>query len=362
MDDLDGLLRDNAAAYARVALANIAREFPCDVRHLMTGPDDLPRRPRERTPVFYGSYDWHSCVEMHWLLVRLLRRAPGLVPAGEIRAALDAAFTAAGLRAEAEFIAAPANRTRERPYGWGWALLLAHELSSWDDPHARRWAANIAPLADVLARLFLDWLPRATYPIRHGVHANSAFGLGLALPYAIERARAGGAGADTPGADTPGADTPGAGTGLRDALVAAARRWYRDDTDYPAGWEPSGADFLSPALVEAELMARVLPAGEFAGWLDRFLPGLARGEPGTLFTPVTVSDPSDGQIAHLHGLNLSRAWCWRRLAECLPAGDPRVGPAREAMLRHAEAGLPHAVGGDYLVEHWLACYAVALLT
>jgi hypothetical protein len=149
---------------------------------------------------------------------------------------------------------------------------------------------------------------------------------------------------------------------LLDATTSAALRWYADDADYPAAWEPSGWDFLSPALVEAELMAELLPAGEFVGWLDRFLPGLAGEEPAAIFTPAVVSDSSDGQIAHLHGLNASRAWCWRRLAEELPEDDARVEPALQAMRRHAEAALPHVVGDDYMVEHWLAAYAVLLLT
>lgn len=343
VEEWGDLLRANAAGYARVALTTIAREFPSDIHYLMTGPDDFPRRPRERTPVFYGSFDWHSCVEMHWLLVRLLRRAGEVVPQEEIRAALDARFTAEALAAEARFIAHPDNRTRQRPYGWGWALMLVHETATWDDPDARRWAANLAPLAEALAGCFLEWLPKATYPVRYGVHGNSAFGLSRALPSATERARAGDA-------------------ALLEAITAAARRWYDGDSDYPGRWEPSGADFLSPALVEAELMTRILPPAEFVRWLDAFLPGFAAGEPAALFTPAVVSDSSDAYIAHLHGLNASRAWCWRRLAEELPDDDPRVERALAAAQRHAAAALPHVAGDDYMVEHWLACYAVLLLS
>ena len=340
--DRPALLRENAPGYAAVALANIAREFPADVGHTVRGPEDLPRRPRERTPVFYGSFDWHSCVEMHWLLVRLLRSVPDVIPAADIRAELEARFDGAALAAEARFIADPDNRNRERPYGWGWGLALVHELAAWDDADARRWAARFAPLGDALAANFLGWLPLATYPIRYGVHANSAFGISLALPHARDRAAAG-------------------DPRLLDALVGAARRWYTGDVDYPGGWGPSGFDFLSPALTEAELMAQLLPGPAFAAWLARFLPGIASGEPMALFTPAVVSDARDGHIAHLHGLNASRAWCWRRLAEALPADDPRVTVARDAMARHAAAALPHAVGDDYMVEHWLAAYAVLLL-
>jgi hypothetical protein len=339
----EGLLQANAASYARLAMANIDREFPSDVWHVAHAPDDLPRRPRERTPVFWGSFDWHSCVEMHWLLVRLLRVLPDAIPAAEVRALLERQLQPGPLAAEAAFIAHPDNRNRERPYGWGWALALVHELERWDDPDGRRWAAAAAPLAAAVSGNFVDWLPRATYPVRYGVHGNSAFGLGLALPHAAARA---GKGDPT----------------LRDALVAAAHRWFDDDADYPGAWEPSGFDFLSPALVEAELMSHLLDPATFATWLARFLPEIADRRPAALFTPAVVSDPTDGHIAHLHGLNLSRAWCWRRILEALPPADPRRARALEAAAVHAAAGLPAVVGSDYMVEHWLAAYAVLLLT
>jgi hypothetical protein len=340
--DWSGVLRAEAARYAQVALENIGREFPAGVIHEMRSPGDFPSRPRERMPVFFGSYDWHSCVEMHWAAVRLLRRYGDSLPAASIRAALDGQFTVEGLRAEALFISG-AQGQWERPYGWGWALALVHETSTWDDPDARRWAAAMEPLGSALTDCFLRWLPKETYPVRYGGHSNSAFGLSLALPYARGRASLGDA-------------------ALLDALTSAASRWFLDDADYPGGWEPSGHDFLSPALTEAELMSGLLPAREFVGWLGRFLPSLASGQPASLFTPALVSDSSDGQIAHLHGLNLSRAWCWRRLAACLPDDDDRRGPILEAVQRHADAALPHVVGDDYMVSHWLVAYAVLLLS
>jgi Protein of unknown function (DUF2891) len=337
-----GRLRPEAGGYAAQALDNIGREFPSYVTALLTGPGEFPARPRDRTPVFYGSFDWHSCVEMHWVLVRLLRAAGDDVPAERIRAALDLQFTVRGLGAEAEFM-----RTRggfERPYGWGWALALAHELATWPgDQDAPRWSAAMEPLSAALTENFLGWLPKATYPVRTGLHANSSFGLSMALPYARGLAAAG-------------------RPSLAAAIEDAARRWYAADAGYPAAWEPSGHDFLSPALAEAELMARLLPADEFAPWLAAFLPGLAAGSPASLFTPAVVSDSSDGQIAHLHGLNLSRAWCFRRLAETLPQADPRVPACAGAMRRHAAASLPHVTGDDYMVTHWLAAYAVLLFS
>jgi len=334
------VLEQNAAAYARLAMINIEREFPNGVHHTMSGPGDFPARPRDRNPVFYGSYDWHSCVEMHWLLARLLRTAAGWAPADEISAALDRQFAADALAIEAAYLAGPSGPGR---YAWGWALALAAEVAALEGPVARRWEAALRPLARAAADLFIGWLPKATYPVRYGLHPNTAFALSRSLPHARALAATG-------------------DRVLADAIEDAASRWYAADVDYPAGWEPSGADFLSPALTEAELMALLLPAERFAAWLSAFLPGIAEGEPASLFEPASVSDSGDGQIAHLHGLNASRAWCWRRIAESLPSGDNRTRPALAAARRHAGAALPHVIGDHYNVEHWLAAYAVLLLT
>ncbi len=342
MDDWTRALHAEAASYARVALANVGREFPSGVSHTMKAPGDFPYRPRARTPVFYGSFDWHSCVQMHWLLVRLLRVAAGAVPASEIRAVLGRRFQRVALAAEERFIAGP-DGLAECPCGWGWALALVHETATWDDQDGRKWASAMAPLADELGGLFLEWLLMATYPVRYGVHPNSAFGLSRALPYAAARARSG-------------------DPALLEAITAKALAWFGSDMLYPGSWEPSGHDFLSPALTEAELMAQILHRSEFADWLGMFLPGIEQGEPASLFTPAAPPDSGNGNIAHLHGLNASRAWCWRRLAESLPEGDPRIGPAVTAARAHAAAALPHVVGDDYAVEHWLAAYAVLMLS
>lgn len=340
-DDWARVLHAEARSYAQVALANIRREFPSRVCHTMNAPGDFPYRPRLRTPVFYGSFDWHSCVQMHWVLIRLLRFAADAVAATEIRAVLGTHFERVALAREEDFIAGP-DGLSQCPYGWGWALALVHETQSWDDPYGRKWAAALDELGAKIGRLFLDWLPRSIYPVRHGVHANSAFGLSLALPYAAARAESG-------------------EPALLQAITAQARGWFGADMLYPGHLEPSGGDFLSPALAEAELMARILPPCEFAEWLSLFLPGLERGQPASLFTPV-VPDPDDRDFARLHGLNASRAWCWRRLAETLPDGDARVGAAVRAARAHAQVALPHVVGDDYAVEHWLAAYVVLMLT
>jgi hypothetical protein len=332
------LLREQAGAYVDVALTNMLAEYPHMPYFIAIGPESY-RTHRELHPAFFGSFDWHSCVEMHWLVVRLLRRFPGLAQEGKARATLDALLTPAHMATEAAFFTDPNHKTLERPYGWGWLLALNHELHTWDDPDAQRWAAALAPLATVLIDHLLAWLPRLTYPQRIGMHANTAFGLSRSW-------------------EAAGLLRPE----LREAIVEAATRWFAADTAYPAHYEPSGADFLSAALCEAELMAKVLPGEAFAPWLDAFLPGIPASEPTSLFTPAIVSDETDGQIAHLHGLNLSRAWAFVRLADALPANDARRGLLREAAERHADASLEAVVGSDFAVEHWLAAYATLLLS
>lgn len=340
------LLHEHAAAYARTALACIGREYPHLPMIYAVEPGPYPLH-REQHPAFYGSLDWHSSVEMHWVLVRLLRLAGDALPpslAASVREALGAHLTPSHLAREAEFFASGIGRTWERPYGWGWLLTLAHELALWSeggdgDGDGRAWAAAVRPLADVLTANLLAWLPAQTYPVRGGLHPNSAFGLLRSYDWA-----------------------DGDGGSLRSAIDDAVGRWYAADTDYPAHYEPSGSDFLSPALAEAELVARVLPAGDFAAWFERFLPGAAASQPVQLFAPATVSDPSDGQLAHLAGLNLSRAWSMVAVAGALPPGSAAAGALTASAAVHAAAGLPYVVGGDYMVEHWLAAYAVGYLT
>jgi hypothetical protein len=333
------LTRQQASSFARLALKAIRKEYPCKPADVLNSAADV-KAPRLVHPAFYGSFDWHSSVHGHWLLVRLLRRFPDLPEGKEARAALAAHLTAKNLKAEADYFAQPNRRSFERTYGWAWLLKLAEELHGWDDPDARAWAKNLQPLADVLVARYLAFLPKQTYPIRTGVHPNTAFGLAFALDYA----RAVG-------------HRP-----LRELVLKRSRDYYGKDAGIPAAWEPDGADFFSPSLMEADLMRRVLGAKEFAAWLGRFLPGLDRGEPRTLFTPAKVSDRSDPQIVHLDGLNLSRAWCMRGVATALLADSPARKTLTESAARHAEAALGHVASGDYVGEHWLASFAVYLLT
>lgn len=332
------LTAELASQFAHLALANVAREYPNKLDHVLSGAHDVAA-PRALHPAFFGSFDWHSCVHAHWLLVRVLKRYPDLPEAGAIRAALGATLTAANLDAEAAYLRRPEARAFERPYGWAWLLKLAQELACWSDADAHAWSRDLAPLAYAVGERYLDWLAEATYPIRHGVHTNTAFALAFALDYArdcdAER--------------------------LRSAVEAKARSWYLGDADAPAAWEPSGADFFSPALIEADLVRRVLDADAFAGWLGRFLPGIARREPATLFTPAVVSNRADPYVVHLDGLNLSRAWCWRAIAQALPPSDARVAVATAAAYAHREAGMRGVGSGEYLGEHWLATFAVLAL-
>jgi Protein of unknown function (DUF2891) len=336
------ILRERAADYVQLAVENITREYPVNPFFIATGPGPYPTH-REFHPAFYGSFDWHSCVEMHWVIVRLLRLFPAEVPADSARATLNELITPENIAKEAEFFANPSYRTFERPYGWGWFLALTHELNGWEDEDGQRWSNALKPLADLLSGNIVKWLAVMTYPQRTGVHQNTAFGLSRSHDYALFRSANG-------------------DSVLLSAIQEAANRWFLDDTDYPARYEPSGADFLSAALSEAELMSRVLEPGMFSEWFEQFLPDTAAGEPPQLFEPVTVSDPTDGQIAHLHGLNLSRAWAFTALAERLPQADPRVEPLLAAAERHAEASLPFVAGSDFMVEHWLAAYATLLLS
>jgi hypothetical protein len=331
-------LAEHAADLAATALRTVGAEYPYDLRVLYRGPGAAPERPSDRHPAFAGSYDWHSCVEMHWVLLRLLRTHPSAVDGDAVRAVLDAHLDAEPLAAETAHFAA--HPWEQRPYGWGWALTLHEEAASWaqeGDDDAARWAAALQPLADLFLDALDRWLPGARYPVRHGVHPNSAFGLVRALPSARRRG-----------------DTSAVVGAIEDAAV----RWFGDDAEAPVAWEPSGADFLSPVLCEAVLMADVLPRERFLPWLDRLLPGLAGGPP---FRPAVTGDDSDGQAAHLHGLNLSRAWAMRRLAAALPDGDPRAAVLLASAHEHAGPELAEVSGSDYMVEHWLAAYALLWL-
>ncbi|MBN3811542.1 DUF2891 domain-containing protein [Paraburkholderia sp. Ac-20347] len=326
----------HASHFASLALAHLTREYPNKLTHALAGPQDV-QTPRALHPVFYGSYDWHSCVHGYWLVARLLARFPDLPEAPRIVAVIDAHFTDDNMAGERAYLDLPHNRGFERPYGWAWLLALAGQLHAMTTPEAARWSRTLAPLTEAFVERFEEFLPKSTYPLRVGTHFNTAFALTLAHDFARQTQR----------------------NALAKLIEETAIRWHENDSDCQA-WEPSGDEFLSPSLMEAVLMSRVLPADAFAAWFTRFLPALARREPATLFIPATVSDRTDGKIAHLDGLNLSRAWCQRTLARALPANDPRAQALQEAAQTHLDAALEH-VAGDYMGEHWLATFATLAL-
>lgn len=325
---------DRASTLARIALGHVEREYPNKLDHVIEGPQDLVG-PKDLHPIFHGSFDWHSCVHGYWTLARTLRLQPGIPEAADIRALFGRAFTAEKVEGERAYLDRPSSGAFERPYGWAWLLKLQAELMALPE---KRWALLLRPLASAFADRLSSHLPKASYPVRAGTHASTAFALRLAADYA----------------ETVGDSR------LLTILIAKARAWYGADQDAQA-WEPSGEDFLSPTLIEATCMARLLHETEFRSWFDRFLPKLAQGEPRALFEPAWVSDRSDGKIAHLDGLNLSRAWCWRELAGALPSGDARSALALAVADRHLAAALPH-LQGDYMGEHWLASFALLALT
>jgi hypothetical protein len=317
---------ETAARFAQAALGHVAREYPNKLDHVMAGDADA-RGPRALHPIFFGSFDWHSCVHGYWTLASLLRLHPQIAEAAAIRALFDDAFTPEKVAAEVAYLARPESRGFERPYGWAWLLKLQAELLAHEAP----WAATMQPLADAFVARYRAFLPIADYPIRAGVHSNTAFALALAADYADAANDA----------------------DFRALLTAKAAAWYGQDRACQA-WEPSGDDFLSSALVEALAMRRLHP-DTFAAWFAAFLPDLAQRQPATLFAPPSVSDRTDGKIAHLDGLSLSRAWCWRAVARGAPAEVAAI--ALDAADLHLRTALPH-VTGDYMGEHWLASFAL----
>ena len=325
------LTTELASRLARIALGHVLREYPHKLDHVLIDPAKL-RQPRALHPIFFGSFDWHSSVHSHWLLARLLRAVPDLPEKTAIGDLFDSQFTEDKVEAECAYLAAPSARGFERPYGWAWLLKLVAELAC----HPADWGERLSPLAAVVVARFHDFLPKLSYPIRVGTHFNSAFALRLSLDYADAE--------------------------LGALIKARARRWFEADRDCPV-WEPGGDEFLSPALCEAVLMRRVLSGAEFADWLAGFLPGLhlpkpETTKPATLFLPVAVTDRSDGKLAHLDGLNLSRAWCWRELASTLAPATRAA--ALTAADHQVETSLPH-LDDDYMGEHWLASFAALAL-
>lgn len=331
---LPSLTETDATRLAQVALDNLTTEYPFNTAVLLASDADaLP--PRLLHPAFFGSYDWHSSVHMHWTLARCLRRFPTMAHADAVAAHFDQRLTTTAIIGELAFFRGPGRASFERPYGWGWLLKLAaelHTLARASDA-AQKWRDALTPLADELTARLLDFLPRQTYPVRAGTHGNTAFALRLALDYAhAVQHRA-----------------------LVQAITRRAHDWFGRDARYPAHYEPSGDDFLSGGLTEATLMACLLDGCDFNDWWLQFRPR----ELAPWLQPVIVSDAADAKLVHLHGLNLSRAWCWRSLLHVLPDQDRTL--AAQAIDAHVEASLLAASKGDYVGKHWLASFALLIL-
>jgi hypothetical protein len=333
------LSEKQASHFASLALRCISREFPNKPEHVVNDAADV-KNPKLLHPAFYGCYDWHSSVHGHWMLVRLLRSFPGLPEAAQIRNALNTNLAAENILAEAAYFRQPNRQSFERTYGWAWLLKLAEELQSWEDHDGKNWAGNLRPLVDVIVKAYTEFLPKQTYPIRTGVHPNTAFGLAFALDYA----------------QAVGDQN------LETLLDERSRNYFASDASYPGAWEPGGEDFFSPALMEADLMRRVMKPAEFARWFHQFLPAISKSEPAVLLRPAIVTDRSDPKLVHLDGLNLSRAWCMRNIARALPRSDSARNILSRSASRHAAEALVHVASGDYAGEHWLASFAVFLLS
>jgi hypothetical protein len=328
-----------AQRFASLALGCVHKEYPNHISHTLNSDADAAP-PRQLTPAFYGCLDWHSSVHGHWLLVRLARTYPGAPFVQPAREALAQSLTAKNIAQEAAYLRGAGRASFERPYGLAWLLQLVMELKEWDDPQAREMAANLRPLEEAALGRLSNWLPKLSHPVRIGEHDQTAFALGLMLDYAHE-------------------------TGNRqfaELIVSKARQFYLGDKDCPLAYEPSGEDFLSPCLGEADLMRRVLPNQEFARWLRAFLPQISTSGDGKWLQPVVSPDSGDPKLAHLDGLNLSRAWMLEGIAAGLPKQDKRLPSIAASAAAHRQAGLAAVTGEHYEGGHWLGSFAVYLVT
>lgn len=325
--------------FAGLALDCMHLEYPNKLAHVLNGDSDV-KPPRELTPAFYGCYDWHSAVHGHWLLVRLLRTFPDAGFKTRARDGLARSLTPVNIAVEVQYLEGKGRETFERPYGLAWLLQLAAELREWDDPQAREWSETLKPLELAAAKRLKAWLPKLAYPIREGEHAQTAFAFGLILDWSRT-----------------------SGDAEMEKLVTdRIRALYFKDRDCPISYEPSGQDFLSPCIAEADLLRRVMPPAQYAAWLGGFLPDLPMDGSGDWLAPGVVTDPTDGKLAHLDGLNLSRAWMLDGMASGLPPDDPRAVSLRAAAAIHSQSGLRAVTGAHYEGGHWLGSFAVYLVT
>jgi len=332
---------DPAAAqrFATLALTCVHKEYPNKIAHVLSGDADV-QPPRSLTPAFYGCYDWHSAVHAHWLLARIARRFPGSETANAARAALAVSLTPENIGPEVDYMRGQGRTSFERPYGLAWLLALAAELRSWNDPQARTWVAALSPLEAEAAARIASWLPKLHYPIRIGEHSQTAFAFGLIHDWARIAGN----------------------SSMLALLESRGRDYYLGDRDCPLAYEPSGEDFLSPCLAEADFVRRILPATEYAAWLTGFLPRIPRTASADWLAPGVVTDRSDPKLAHIDGLNLSRAWMLEGIAAGLSKGDRRLAALAAAAMAHAAAALPAVTGEHYEGGHWLGTFATYYAT
>jgi hypothetical protein len=327
-----------ASRFAALALACVEKEYPNKIAHVLNSSDDV-KGPRALTPAFYGCYDWHSSVHGHWMLARLVREFPTAPFAAKAMAALKANITPTNIAGEVAYFNAPGRESFERPYGLAWLLQLAAELREMQAPDAVALASALKPLEKAVVARLMQWLPKLAYPIREGEHPQTAFAFGLILDYAR-----------------------GTDAALHAMVVEKVRAFHLNDRECPLDYEPSGQDFLSPCIAEADLMRRVLAPTEFAAWLTTFLPRLSNADSPAWLPVAVVTDRADGKLAHLDGLNLSRAWMLEGIASGLSAGDPRRRPLLAAAEAHATSGLSSVTGEHYAGGHWLGSFATYLTT
>src|SRR5947209_12850601 len=332
-----------AERFSRLALACVHKEYPNKLAHSLNSDADVAP-PRQLTPAFYGCYDWHSSVHGHWLLARLARTFPDAVFTADARNALRQSLTEANIRHEAAYLKAEGRASFERPYGLAWLLQLGMELREWEkagsDPLAHELSSNLHPLEEAATERLKTWLPKLSHPVRSGEHSQTAFALGLIIDYArfIDD------------------------KDFLNLLLAKSRDFYLQDRDCPLAYEPSGEDFLSPCLAEADVMRRVLPANEFARWLHQFMPQVPHNGSDAWLHPEKSTDPSDPKLAHIDGLNLSRAWMLDGIASGISKNDARLNALQKCIAAHRAAGLAAVTGEHYEGGHWLGSFAVYLVT
>jgi len=327
------LTADGASHLASLPLKCLQQQYPNKTNHTSESDSDQLMTPKQQHPAFYGCFDWHSCVHGHWMLVRLLKQFPGLPEANQIRSAISKNITAENMVQEIKYFDGKLAKSYERTYGWAWLLKLQQELLTWNDADAKQWRKILQPFCDTIVKIWMNYLPKQTYPNRTGVHPNTAFGLVFALDYARTAGN----------------------TVFETAIVQSAKQLYLKDKNAPSIWEPDGTDFLSPSLEEADLMRSVLSREQFLNWFNSWMTPASLKHLTQL--PV-VSDRTDLQIVHLDGLCFSRSWCMKGIAKQLPATDKRKQVLLQSAIRHLNASLPNVASGSYGGEHWLASFAV----